>query len=157
MPRSLSATPSRRKISMDRAPIWPHFTFGGSLGGRRSATTTSMPRQAKSIASVSPTGPPPTTSTVVFIPPVPPLVFVTILVFERPDRKVARAISGWEELTLRVVPRRLVTRSLLNAERTLGGAAAGDARSRMTDLGAVQVCWQPTYARQKLPGNLTHR
>src|ERR1700685_3241685 len=98
MPRSLSATPSRRKISMDRAPIWPHFTFGGSLAGRRSATTTSIPRQAKPIASVSPTGPPPTTSTVVFIPPAPALVFVTILVFERPSGKVAQAVSGWEEL-----------------------------------------------------------
>ena len=32
MPRSLSATPSRRKVSMERAPIWPHFTFGGSAG-----------------------------------------------------------------------------------------------------------------------------
>ena len=67
MPRSLSATPSRRKVSMERAPIWPHFTFGGSSGGRRSATTTSIPRQARSMASVSPTGPPPTISTLVFI------------------------------------------------------------------------------------------
>ena len=31
---------------------------------------TSMPRQAKSMASVSPTGPPPTISTLVLIPPI---------------------------------------------------------------------------------------
>src|SRR5215475_3334344 len=50
---------------MERAEIWPHLTLGGSLAGRLSATMTSMPRQARSRASVMPTGPPPTISTLV--------------------------------------------------------------------------------------------
>src|SRR5215467_9808337 len=40
---------------------------GGSAGCRRSMTTTSTPRQARSKASVSPTGPAPTISTSVSI------------------------------------------------------------------------------------------
>ena len=48
---------------MDRAATWLHFTLGGSSRRRCSSTITSMPRQARSIASVVPTGPPPTTST----------------------------------------------------------------------------------------------
>src|SRR6516162_5660685 len=100
MPRSLSATPSRRKISMERAPICPHFTFGGSFGGRRSATMTSMPRQARSIASVSPTGPPPTASTLVLIPPNPPaVVLVSYPSVERPNGEVVPCLNGrnWPE------------------------------------------------------------
>ena len=98
--RSLSATPSRRKISMERAPICPHFTFGGSFGGRRSATMTSMPRQARSIASVSPTGPPPTASTLVLIPPNPPaVVLVSYPSVERPNGEVVPCLNGrnWPE------------------------------------------------------------
>src|SRR5262245_53057146 len=52
---------------MERAEIWPHRTLGGVLAGCLSATVTSMPRQARSRASVMPTGPPPTMSTLVFI------------------------------------------------------------------------------------------
>jgi len=44
-----------------------HLTFGGSPALRISATTTSMPREAKSIAAVNPTGPAPTTRTWVCI------------------------------------------------------------------------------------------
>ena len=61
--RSAAATPSRRKISIERAEMWLHLTLGASAGWRSSATTTSTPREARSMARVSPTGPPPTTST----------------------------------------------------------------------------------------------
>src|SRR5215475_2072533 len=99
MPRNLSATPSRRKISMERAPICPHFTFGGSLGGRRSATMTSMPRQAKSMASVSPTGPPPTISTLVLIPPIPrDGVYQLSLAWSGQTEKVPTLTTEWQEL-----------------------------------------------------------
>src|SRR5262249_8304881 len=64
-PASLSApaTPSRRKISIERADTWLHFTLGGSPRLRVSATSTSTPRRARSMASVRPTGPAPTMST----------------------------------------------------------------------------------------------
>src|SRR6266566_5602346 len=55
--------PRRRKISMERAEIELHLTLGGSPARRTSATVTSTPRQAKSMASVRPTGPAPTIST----------------------------------------------------------------------------------------------
>src|SRR3954447_13513281 len=57
--------PSRRKISMVRAATWLHFGSGGAAGARVSTTVTSMPRHARSIASVSPTGPAPTIRTLV--------------------------------------------------------------------------------------------
>src|ERR1700709_905839 len=52
---------------MDRAPTWLHLTLGGSPGARLSSTWTEMPRQARSIARVNPTGPPPAISTFVTI------------------------------------------------------------------------------------------
>ena len=52
---------------MERAEMWLHLTLGSSLARRRSTTTTATPRLAKSIASVRPTGPPPTTTTRVAI------------------------------------------------------------------------------------------
>src|ERR1700761_1619778 len=55
--------PSRRKVSMVRAATWLHFGSGGAARARVSATVTLMPRQARSIASVRPTGPAPTIST----------------------------------------------------------------------------------------------
>src|SRR4051794_39805603 len=55
--------PRRRKTSIDRAETWLHLTFGGSPALRISANTTSMPREARSIAAVNPTGPAPTTRT----------------------------------------------------------------------------------------------
>jgi hypothetical protein len=42
-----------------------HLTLGNSPAWRISVTVTSMPREARSRASVSPTGPPPTISTLV--------------------------------------------------------------------------------------------
>src|ERR1700676_3736554 len=48
---------------MERAATWLHLTFGGSPRRRSSSTVTSMPRRARSIASVNPTGPPPTIRT----------------------------------------------------------------------------------------------
>src|SRR6478609_6259310 len=50
---------------MVRAATWLHFGSGGAAGLRVSTTVTSMPRHARSIASVSPTGPAPTISTLV--------------------------------------------------------------------------------------------
>src|SRR5262249_52755603 len=50
---------------MDRAEIWLHLTSGGAFAARRSATITSTPSHARSIASVRPTGPAPTISTCV--------------------------------------------------------------------------------------------
>ncbi len=44
-----------------------HFTLGGSPAPRISATTTSMPRDARSMAAVNPTGPAPTMRTWVSI------------------------------------------------------------------------------------------
>ena len=52
---------------MDRAEIWLHRTLDAAPAGRRSATVTSMPRRARSRASVKPTGPAPVTSTSVSI------------------------------------------------------------------------------------------
>src|SRR5215813_13662501 len=63
--RILPARPSRRKISIERAVPWLHLTFGGSPARRVSVTVTSTPREASSIASVSPTGPAPTINTLV--------------------------------------------------------------------------------------------
>src|SRR5262249_4474175 len=63
--RILSARPSRRKISIERAETWLHFTFGGSPARRVSVTGTSTPREARFIASVSPPRPAPTTRTLV--------------------------------------------------------------------------------------------
>src|ERR1700744_3673408 len=48
---------------MVRAETWLHFGSGAAAGARASATVTSTPRQARSIASVRPTGPAPTIST----------------------------------------------------------------------------------------------
>ena len=48
---------------MVRAATWLHFGSGGAAGARVSTTVTSMPRHARSIASVSPTGPAPTIRT----------------------------------------------------------------------------------------------
>src|SRR5262245_17811044 len=48
---------------MVRAATWLHFGSGGSCGLRVSTTITSTPRQARSMASVSPTGPAPTINT----------------------------------------------------------------------------------------------
>src|ERR1700749_56705 len=48
---------------MVRAATWLHFGSGGAARARVSTTVTSMPRHARSIASVSPTGPAPTIST----------------------------------------------------------------------------------------------
>src|SRR5471032_1792048 len=48
---------------MVRAATWLHLGSGGAARGRVSTTVTSMPRHARSIASVSPTGPAPTIST----------------------------------------------------------------------------------------------
>src|SRR3954466_11934520 len=48
---------------MVRAATWLHFGSGGAARARRSTTVTSMPRQARSIASVRPTGPAPAMST----------------------------------------------------------------------------------------------
>src|ERR1700730_6096790 len=48
---------------MVRAATWLHFGSGGAARARVSTTVTSIPRQARSIASVSPTGPAPTIST----------------------------------------------------------------------------------------------
>ena len=67
MSRILSAMPSRRKISIERADTWLHLTLGGSPARLISVTITSMPREARSMASVKPTGPPPTISTLVSI------------------------------------------------------------------------------------------
>src|SRR3954453_20473761 len=50
---------------MVRAATWLHFGSGDAAGARVSTTLTSMPRHARSIASVSPTGPAPTISTLV--------------------------------------------------------------------------------------------
>src|SRR5450631_3982283 len=52
---------------MVRALTWLHLTLGGSPGARVSSTTTWMPRQARSIATVNPTGPPPAINTFVVI------------------------------------------------------------------------------------------
>src|SRR5258707_1910793 len=48
---------------MVRAATWLHFGSGGAAGARVSTTVTSIPRHARSIASVSPTGPAPTIRT----------------------------------------------------------------------------------------------
>src|SRR5262245_25620273 len=48
---------------MVRAATWLHFGSGGSCGLRVSTTVTSTPRQARSMASVRPTGPAPTIKT----------------------------------------------------------------------------------------------
>src|SRR5665213_3067088 len=48
---------------MVRAATWLHFGSGGAARARVSTIVTSMPRQARSIASVNPTGPAPTIST----------------------------------------------------------------------------------------------
>src|SRR5260370_4525541 len=50
---------------MVRAATWLHFGSGGAARARVSTTVTSMPRHARSIASVSPTGPAPTIRTLV--------------------------------------------------------------------------------------------
>src|SRR5262245_17653886 len=63
MPEASTTRPSRRKISIERAETWLHLTFGGSPARRVSVTVTSTPREASSIASVSPTGPAPTINT----------------------------------------------------------------------------------------------
>src|SRR5262245_19715404 len=65
--RIFFASPSRRKISIERADTWLHLTFGGSPARRVSAMVTSMPREARSMASVRPTGPAPTIKTGVSI------------------------------------------------------------------------------------------
>src|SRR5580693_7958258 len=57
--RMVRAIPRRRKISIVRAAMWLHFTLGGSSWARCSTTVTSMPRQARSMARVVPTGPAP--------------------------------------------------------------------------------------------------
>ena len=61
--RTRRAIPSRRNASIVRAATWLHFTLGGAPAARASATITAIPRQARSIASDSPTGPAPTIST----------------------------------------------------------------------------------------------
>src|SRR5450755_2488499 len=48
---------------MVRAATWLHFGSGAAARPRVSTTVTSIPRHARSIASVSPTGPAPTIST----------------------------------------------------------------------------------------------
>src|ERR1700730_18810296 len=48
---------------MVRAATWLHFGSGGAARPRVSIMQTSIPRHARSIASVSPTGPAPTIST----------------------------------------------------------------------------------------------
>ena len=48
---------------MDRAEMWFVLIRGGSPAPRRSTTMTSMPRWARSKASVRPTGPAPTIKT----------------------------------------------------------------------------------------------
>src|SRR5438552_8017259 len=48
---------------MVRAATWLHFGSGGAARARVSTTVTSTPRHARSIASVSPTGPAPTIRT----------------------------------------------------------------------------------------------
>src|SRR3984893_10567858 len=48
---------------MVRAATWLHFGSGGAARPRVSIMQTSIPRYARSIASVSPTGPAPTIST----------------------------------------------------------------------------------------------
>src|SRR6266851_4129076 len=61
--RTLSANPSRRKISMVRAATWLHLGSGGTARARVSTTVTLIPRHARSIASVRPTGPAPDINT----------------------------------------------------------------------------------------------
>src|SRR5690348_13578533 len=61
--RTLRTRPSRRYCSIERAATWLHLTFGASSRARVSTTATSTPRPARSIASVRPTGPAPTTTT----------------------------------------------------------------------------------------------
>src|SRR5215472_11218540 len=53
--RILSARPSRRKISIERAETWLHLTFGGSPARRVSVTVTSTPREASSHECHEPT------------------------------------------------------------------------------------------------------
>src|SRR5215469_18374765 len=60
---------------------------------------TSMPRQAKSMASVSPTGPPPTISTLVLIPPISrDGVCQLSLAWSGQTEKVPMPTAEWEEL-----------------------------------------------------------
>ena len=61
--RTACATPRRRKISMLRAETWLHLGLGGSSRALASATMTEIPRQARSIARVMPTGPAPMITT----------------------------------------------------------------------------------------------
>src|SRR5450756_3062003 len=48
---------------MVRAATWLHFGSGGAARARVSTTVTPIPRHARSIASLSPTGPAPTIRT----------------------------------------------------------------------------------------------
>ncbi len=76
--RTSSATPRRRKISIVRAATVLHFASAGSSSDRFSTTVTSTPREARSIASVSPTGPAPMIVTCVStVLRIPDYVFAT--------------------------------------------------------------------------------
>src|SRR5262249_11423198 len=92
---------------------------GGSPAERCSITVTSMPRQARSIARVRPTGPAPTTSTEVSI--------ARLTIFppgrDRPDAAMQRrftfaaASRGWER---KMGSARRLCADLLNDARELG-------------------------------------